>query len=385
MAHLLYFVTEDWFFCSHFIERAGAARRAGHRVSVLTRVSHDAGRIRAAGLELVPLHLERHGINPLAELRLLWRVLRAYRRCRPDLVHQFALKPILHGTLAARLLRLTGQRLAVINAPVGMGFVFTSEQRLARWLRPLLNLGLRWLLNPPGSRVVFENGDDLDAAVREGLARRPAVELIRGAGVDVRRFTPRAGAGSRPGTGAPVVILVARLLWDKGVGEYVEAARLLHRAGVRARLWLVGAPDAGNPAAVPVAQLRAWHNAGLIEWLGPRRDVATLLQRAQIACLPSYREGLPKALLEALACGLPVITTDVPGCRELVQPGVNGLLVAPRDASALAKVLAGLLQEPGLQQAFGRAARRLAAREFTTERVQRQTLALYQRVLPLKP
>lgn len=367
-SRILFFVSEDWFFCSHFIERAIAAKRAGHDVLVLTRVREHGDEIRAQEFELIPIDMVRHGINPLVELATLFRVIKVYRRFSPDLIHHFALKPIVYGSLAARL---TGHR-TVINAPVGMGFVFASGSRLARLLRPVMRLALRGLLNPLGSRVVFENSDDLNSAVAERLVRRGDAVLIRGAGVDVQRFFPKPES-----PGLPVVMLVARMLWDKGVAEFVEAARILAAQGVAARFRLVGAPDPGNPATIDASQLRQWHEEGVVEWLGKRSDVPDLMDQSHIVCLPSYREGLPKTLLEALAAGRPIVTTDVPGCREAVVPGQNGLLVPPRDADALASALALLLGDPALRHRFGIAGRRLAESEFASELVDAATMGLY--------
>jgi glycosyltransferase involved in cell wall biosynthesis len=371
-ARLLYFVTEDWFFCSHFIERACAAKDAGYDVTVLTRVRDHGERIRERGLRLMPIELVRHGINPLVELGTLLRVIRAYRRARPDLVHHFALKPIVHGTLAARLARVR----RIVNAPVGMGFVFASDSPRARLLRPAMRLFLRTLLNPPGSRVVFENRDDLQSAIDEGLVKADAAQLIRGAGVDIARYVPTPEPD-----GTPVVVLVARMLREKGVHELVEAARRLASAGVDARFLLVGAPDPGNPAAVPEAQLRHWSDEGVVDWLGHRTDVPEILAASHIVCLPSYREGLPKTLLEAMAAGRAIVATDVPGCREAVMDGENGVLVPPRQPAALAQALERLIRDPALRRRLGAAGRARAEREFSDARVQRETLALYRALL----
>ena len=374
--HLLYFVTEDWFFCSHFIERAVAARRAGYRVSVLTRVRDHGDRIRAAGLSLIPIEIQRKGLNPFREFSTILQVARIYCRERPQLVHHFALKPIIYGTIALRLAAIKH----CVNAPVGMGFVFSSSSRLARVMRPAVHLTLRALLNPPGSRVVFENADDLAEAVRGSLVRPQAAVLIRGAGVDIVRFQPRPEPA-----GIPKVVLVARMLWEKGISEFVEAARRLRARKVVARFLLVGAPDSENPAAIPRARLQDWHREGVVEWLGQRSDIAEILADSHIACLPSYyREGLPKSLLEALAAGRPIVAADVPGCREAVRHGDNGFLVPNRDPEALAEALATLIQDPSLRQRMGASGRRRAETEFASSLVCEATLALYRELLAEK-
>ncbi|TVQ85327.1 MAG: glycosyltransferase family 1 protein [Chromatiaceae bacterium] len=365
---LLFLVTVDWFFSSHYLNRALAARQAGYEVLVVTHLDTEDARLRAAGL--VPIHwrVRRKGLNPLTELQAIQQLVQIYRTRRPDLVHQIALKPIVYGSLAARISGLRG----ILNAPVGMGFVFSSPSLLARALRPLVLLALRALLNPPGSRVVFENSDDRATAIADGLVRERDAVLIRGAGVDIRRFTP---APEPPGR--PRVLLIARMLWDKGVGEFVEAARLLRRRGVEADFVLVGRIDQDNRACIDEIQLRAWKSEGVIDWLGHQEDVPGLLAGCHVVALPSYREGLPKSLLEALAAGRPIVTTDVPGCREVVIPGENGLLVRPRDGQALAEALSRLIKDAALRQRFGAASRRLAERNFGTEKVEQATLALY--------
>lgn len=371
--HILYFVTEDWFFCSHFIERAVAAHQAGYQVTVLTRVREHGERIRAAGLTLIPIEIQRNGLNPFRELATLLQIAHIYRRERPALVHHFALKPIIYGTLASWLAAIKH----CINAPVGMGFIFSSSSSLARLIRPVMQLSLRVLLNPPGSRVIFENADDLAESVKTGLVRAPSAVLIRGAGVDIATFKPH-----REPHGIPKIVLVARMLWEKGIGEFVEAGRQLRARHIAARLLLIGAPDPENPASIPVTQLEAWARENVIEWWGYRSDVAAILAESHIVCLPSYyREGLPKALLEALAAGRPVVATDAPGCREAVRHGDNGLLIPERDPEALTAALITLIEAPALRQQMGARGRHRAETEFASKLVCAATLDVYRELL----
>ena len=367
---VMYVISEDWFFCSHFLERALAARDAGYDVVVMTRERAHGQKIRAAGIRLLPVNFDRRSINPVKELASLLRIYLAYRRERPDVLHHVAAKAIFYGSLAALPFR---HKLAIVNAPVGMGYVFSSGERLARLLRPFFCLGYRLLLNPRRSRVIFENPDDAADFVKDGIARATDVVVIRGAGVDVRKFRPvNAPAGP------PVVALVARMLRDKGVYEFVEAAHRLHEAGVAARFVLVGYPDPENPASIPLEQLRSWHGQKGVEWWGWREDMVSTWHQVHVACLPSfYREGLPKALLEAAACGLPIVTTDAIGCREAVRDGENGLLVPVRDTPALANALRILIADADLRARMGKQSRARAEREFASERVTSETLAVY--------
>lgn len=367
---LMYLISEDWFFCSHFMERALAARDAGYDVVVMARERTHGAKIRAAGLRLLPANFARSSLNPVREIALLLRIYLAYRRERPDVLHHIAAKPILYGTLAA-LASLRNS--PIVNAPVGMGYVFSSRQPLARVLRPLLRVGYRLLLNPRTSRVIFENLNDARELVENGYVRQADSIVIRGAGVDVQKFRPT----STPPPGPPVVALVGRMLRDKGVYEFVEAAHRLHDAGSDARFVLIGAPDFENPASIPREELRCWHGHRGVEWWGRQEDMVCTWHQVHIACLPSYREGLPKALLEAAACGLPIVTTDAIGCREVVQNRANGFLVPVGDVSALAAAVNLLICDAGLRERMGRQSRMRAVREFSSGQVNSETLAVY--------
>ena len=372
MPKLLFLITEDWFFCSHFIDRAVAAREEGFDVLVVTRIRAHEKLIRAAGLRLLPLEMNRGGLNPFADLRILWKIVRLYRTERPDLVHHVALKPIFLGTLAARI---TGVN-KIINALVGMGFIYASRSFLAVLLRPALHVILKLTLNPKGSRVVFENKDDIRDFITKGVIRAEATILIPGAGVNTQLFRPVIRTCA-----VPVVMLVARMLWDKGIGEFVEASRILKKNGVLARFILVGAPDILNREHIPESILIRWQRQGVVEWWGPRERMYEVINEADIVCLPSYREGLPKALLEAMSAGLPCVTTDVPGCRSVVTDGDNGLLVPARDIPALARALTKLIADPVLRQHMGSRGRKRVEDEFANEKVIAKTLAIYRELL----
>jgi glycosyltransferase involved in cell wall biosynthesis len=291
---------------------------------------------------------------------------------RPALVHHVALKPIVYGTIAARLAKVR----AIVNAPVGMGYVFSSPSWKARLIRPSIEFAYSLLMNPQGSCVIFENPDDHELLVSKGMVRQEQSVIIRGAGVDLKRF----GVTPDP-EGAPVVILPARMLWDKGTGEFAEAARMLKQQGTDARFVLVGDVDLGNLAAVPRAQLENWRDSGIVEWWGHRDDMPKVYAEANIVCLPSYREGLPKTLIEAAASGRPIVATDVPGCREVVRNGDNGLLVCAHDSIALADALRTLIDDRSLRQRMGAAGRKRAEAEFGVERVSAETLRIYEQML----
>ncbi len=372
----MFVVAADWFFASHFLNRARAAQKAGWQVWLLTRAGDAAEALRAEGIEVVDVPFERASLGVFSELATLLRLLAAYRRIRPDLVHHVALKPVVYGSIAARLAGVRG----VVNAPVGMGFVFASEAPLARLLRPVLRLLLRLALRNTTGRVIFENPDDQAEFIRAGVVKPEASVLIRGAGVELEHFRPVPEP-----EGTVRVLLVARMVPEKGVREFVAAARLLRERGLRAEFWLVGAPDPASRSTLTEAELRVMDAEGAVRWLGNRSNIPELLAEAHIVCLPSYREGLPKALLEALAAGRAVVATDVPGCREAVRPGLNGLLVPPRDALALAEALATVIQDREMRIRFGAEGRRLAETCFASEIVCRQTLSVYESLCKTAP
>lgn len=368
--HVAFFVTVDWYFCQHYLALACAVRESGFRVSVITGVEAHGGRIREASLGLLPLEVSRKGINPISELRSIWGLTRILRAERPDLLHNIAQKPVLYGTLAARLAGVP----AVVNGVAGMGYLFTSETRRARLLRGLIGIAYRALLRGPGVRTLVQNADD-----RAEIHRLIGIEpiLIPGSGVDLERFHP-----AEEPSGVPVVVLASRMLWDKGVGDFVAAARILKAKGTRARLALVGKPDPGNPHSVEESQLHAWQREGCVEWWGHQTDMPAVLRRAHVACLPSYyREGLPKFLIEAAAAGLPLVTTNAPGCREALEDGTSGLLVPPRDPSALAAALESLVLDPDRRRRLGARSRRIAEERFDARHVHSQTLAVYRSLL----
>lgn len=367
---LLFVVTEDWYFHSHRLPLAQAALGAGFDVAVATRVNAHAAAIQDCGCEVIPLQrLRRRSLNPFRELAAIAELADVYRRWHPDIVHHVAMKPVLYGSLAARLADVR----STVNALAGLGFVYSSRTPLARILRPAIGLALRFALNRVGSVAIVQNDDDAAMLARIGLTRPGAVQVIRGSGVDLERFRPRPAGDHGP----PIVMLASRMLWDKGVREFVEAATRLKADNVSARFVLVGGRDEENPTAIPADQLARWQQGGAVEWWGHREDMPEVLSQATIACLPSYREGLPKVLLEAAACGKPTIATDVPGCRDVVERGATGLLVPPHDADALADAIRTLLTDADLRSRLGEAARRRAEAQFGLSAVQARTLDLY--------
>ena len=363
---LLLFITEDYYVVSHRLPLAVAAQADGYDVTIVTRVRNCGDVIRRAGLRLIPFENARSSLNPFSDLRALARLIALYRREQPDVVHHVAMKPVLYGSLAAKTVR----RARVVNALAGMGWLFTSEKGRARWLKPIVRRALKRLA--ASGLTIVQNPDDQAMLIELGL-KPSRIRLIPGAGVDLNVFRPLAAPN-----GPPTVVMATRLLWDKGVGEFVAAARLLRARGVDARFVLAGEPDPQNPSSVSADDVRGWAREGIVECAGFVADMPGLLSRSHMACLPSYYgEGVPKSLIEAAAAGRAIVTTNAPGCREVVRNGYNGLLVPPRSVTELAEALERLILEPVLREEMGRHSRLLAEQRFGQETIIRQTLALY--------
>ncbi|CAB3865739.1 glycosyltransferase family 4 protein [Achromobacter anxifer] len=366
---LLFVVNNPAFFMSHRVPVALAAQRAGYEVHVATMDGPAVADIQALGMTHHAIPMTRSGKHPLQELGTLLALIRLFRRLRPDIVHLVTIKPVLYGGIAARLTRVPG----MVAAISGLGFVFLSNSLKMKLVRAVVARLYRLALGHPNSRVIFQNGSDRDLLKSLGAVRDAQVVMIRGAGVDLNEYR----AQPEPPAPPVVVTMVARLLRDKGVQEFVQAARLLRERGLPVTMQLVGGVDAGNPASATQAEVDAWQREGCVLALGERSDVAALYAASHIAVLPSYREGLPKSLIEAAACARAVVTTDVPGCRDAIEPGETGLLVPVRDAQALADAIARLAEDAALRQRMGAAGRTLAEREFNIERVARVQVELY--------
>ncbi|HWO41354.1 MAG TPA: glycosyltransferase family 4 protein [Candidatus Eisenbacteria bacterium] len=369
---VLYFVNDASFFLSHRLPIACAAQAAGMEVHVATPRDHAVERIQSEGFHYHAVPISRWHANPFREIASVLAIRQVLREVQPDILHNVTIKPVLYGSLAARSYR----KLKVVNAISGLGTVFVGSSRLSTVRRSIVKWLYRRLLRRGNVHTIFQNPDDLRAFLVDGIVERDQTVIIRGSGVDLQRF-----AATPVPDGIPVVVLAARMLRDKGVEEFVRAAYRVQGRGISAKFVLVGDSERGNPAAIPEARLEDWRRAGIVEWWGQRRDMPNVFAQAHVVCLPSYREGLPKVLIEAAACGRPVVATDVPGCREVVRHGVNGLLVPVRDEEALASAIAELLQDRARAEAMGKRGRQIAEVEFDVKAVVHQTLELYERVL----
>ena len=365
---LLFLVTEDWYFCSHRLPVARAARDAGFAVGVATRVRAHGEQIRGEGFALHPLAWQRSGDGILGGLHALREIIRLYRRENPDILYHVALKPVLFGGIAARLAFQPRLTPSVVSAVMGLGTSATAPWR--RWA-----LGKALRLVAGRGTVIVQNPEDRATLVRFGFDPT-RITLVRGSGVDTEHF---AAQPLPPGC---TVALVGRMLRSKGVLDAVAAIRTLRAEGLAIDLVLAGASDPDSRDSLGDAELRALAREPGITWLGHVGDVREVWRRAAIAVLPSsYGEGVPKALLEAASCGRPIVASDIPGCREVLVPGETGLLVPAHDVPALAKAIAALAGDAELRVRLGAAGRARVVAEFGEGAVAEQTLALIRSVI----
>jgi glycosyltransferase involved in cell wall biosynthesis len=362
---ILLMANTDWYLYNFRLDLAEALRVRGDEVTLASPNGEYVPNLQALGFRWVEITLSRRGMNPFEELAATVRFWALYRREKPDIVNHYTIKCVLYGSLAARLAGVP----RIVNSIEGLGIVFSGRNRL-------LQIFIEWMyrLFLMNTNVIFLNPDDFELFQHKRLVDPEAAQLIPGSGVDVARFIP----APEPDSGMPVVVFPARLLWEKGVGDFVEAARLLQERGVAARFVLVGEPDPHNPSSVSQVDIGNWVGEGVVEAWGWRQDMPGVYVESHLVCLPSYyREGVPRSLLEAAASGRAIVTTDAPGCREVVRHGVNGLLIPPRDPVALADALQTLLENPQLRREMGRCGREIVEQEFSSEIVIEKTLKVY--------
>jgi glycosyltransferase involved in cell wall biosynthesis len=368
---ILLFANTDWYLYNFRLDLAQTLRANGNEVVLVSPGGAYASRLQELGFRWVCFPMTRRGLNPLIEFSAILRLFSLYLQEKPDLVHQFTIKCVLYGSMACFMLGIH----SVINSVDGLGYVFTQTKKNRLWLQGFIKL-IYWVVLRP-TWVIVLNPDDEHFFIKNHLVNPDRIVIIQGSGVDTKKFSPRSEM-----TGIPLTILPARLLWEKGVGEFVEAAQQIKKAGIISRFALVGDIDQGNPASVQVAQLREWEKEGVIELWGMKENMADVYAQASIVCLPSYREGLPKTLIEAAACGRPIVATDVPGCREVVRQGQNGLLVEARNVNELVEALSNLIKNPNIRTTMGACGREIAVEHYSAERIIPQILAVYKSCKP---
>jgi glycosyltransferase involved in cell wall biosynthesis len=375
---LLFLINDARFFVTHILPLARAAVAGGYDTHVALPfqgtaldMADDLAAIQACGAQLHDLPINRGAMAWLGELAALLAIVRLVMRLRPDILHCITIKLVLYGGLAARLLRVR----RVIFFVTGLGHVFIAQGRKAYLLRRMVMLAYRLILPYRRGLTIFENEDDRSLFVNAHLTPRDQTILIPGCGVDSAVFYPAQIAPPEP----LIVLLPARLQQEKGVREFVAAATLLRERAIAVRMVLAGYADFDRPGGISEAELRGWCDSGVIEWWGHSTTMPDTLRQVHIVCLPSYREGFSKTLIEAAATGLPVITCDVPGCRDAVRAGETAVLIPPQNALALANAIEHLLRDPALRASMGIRGRDLAVKEYSVARFVTANLALYAR------
>lgn len=367
---LLFILNEPTYFISHRLPIALAAKEAGYEIHVATGERRALPKLIAEGFHYHAIPLSRSGRNVLVELNSLAAIYRLMRRIQPDIVHLVTIKPVIYGSIAARMAKVP----SVVAAVSGLGYAFIDQYLEARLLKKVVSHLYRFAFKHPNLKVIFQNEDDQATLSKISALASHQSTLIQGSGVDLNhyQYVPE------PNTPTPIVVMAARLLRDKGVFEYVEAAKILRQKGIKARFWLAGQIDPGNPTSVNQRQLNDWAKENDIEYIGYHTNTAELFAQVNLVVLPSYREGLPRVLSEAAAVGRAIVTTDVPGCRATIVPGKTGLLSQVRDTASLANAIEHLIVEAGTREAMGLAGRQFAEQVFDVNEVVNLHLAVYQ-------
>ncbi len=372
---ILLFANTDWYLYNFRLALAHSLQDEGAEVVMLSPPGEFGVRLEDAGFRWRKLPMKRRSLAPLAETKVLTSLTKILLQETPNVLHNFTIKPVVYGSLAARFAGVRN----VLNAVTGLGHVFIDDSLKARTLRPVVNLLLRQALYTERGRLILQNQDDKALFVKNRLIKPNRIRVIRGSGVNTEQFQPNESRSVERVS----VLLATRLLWEKGLQEFVEAAKDILAKGHDVHFLVAGEFDSGNPASVPLNKIQSWSGEKRIEFLGHVDDMVSLLKRVDMVVLPSYREGTPRILLEAGAAGLPLITTDVPGCREVVVNGENGILVPAKDSGALASAIISLLNDSARRLAMGRAARKKVMAEFDEKIVIDATIDVYEELVRL--
>lgn len=373
---ILFIVNIDWFFVSHRIPIAIEALNKGYEVHIAAKFTDKKEKLEDLGFILHSIEYERGGMGLFGLLKEFSQTLKVLQKIEPDIVHLISIKPVILGGIASRISNTS----SVVSAVSGLGYIFSSEGFFASIRKFFVRKLYLLAFSHPSQKIIFQNENDRNMllSINESLKNKSV--LIAGSGVDISLF----GAYKAP-SNTPIIMLVSRMLVDKGVREFVEAVkilkssdRLLHK---RYRFVLVGGLDLSNPSRIEESELNAWAESGIVEVWGHIPDISKILYKSYAVVLPSYREGFPKVLMEAAASGKATITTDVPGCRDAIIPGITGILIPPKNPVALSEAIASLLENPLLCASMGQAGRKLAHEKFDVKNVISQHLKIYKQLL----
>ena len=373
MKRILFIISEEWYFMSHRLNLATEALENGYKVGLLCNPGKNTDLIKEKGVEVFNFSLSRTSLSPLNHIKTIIQISRIIKLFKPDLIHAVAIKPVIFSSLVTKFQNLESR----VFALGGLGFIFSSNKILARFLRPFVVLFLRYCLSGGKTRLIMQNIDDCKKVWDLKLIKKNKTRLIEGAGVNTELFIPE----EEKFKSIPTVILPARLLWDKGIGEFVEAAEIIKSKFITARFVLVGSQDLHNPENIKSQVIDKWVDQELIEYWGFSDDMPKIIREASIVCLPSYQEGLPKVLIEAASCAKPIVTTDVPGCKEVVSHGLNGYLVKERESEDLAIFLEKLILDKNLRYSMGQEGRKIVLNRFAENLITEKTRKVWEEVL----
>lgn len=366
---LLILVNVDWFFISHRLPIAIAAKKYGYDVHIATKITKYYDELLSYGFVVHPLPIKRSSTNFVTEIKTFIEILFLLKRIKPDILHTVTIKPTIYGGIAARIASVSN----VVVAISGLGYLFVEKSTSAFIRRFLVSIAYKIALKHKNIKVIFQNSSDVLILKKIAKLRESAIVIISGSGVDLEKFSY-----SPPRNNKIIVLMAARLLKQKGVYEYISAAKVIRQRGYDAIFQLAGTPDHSNPGSVSESEYCDWKREGLVEILGYRSDMHLLLSQAHIFVLPSfYGEGLSKALVEAAACGRPVITTNIPGCIDAIVPNMTGLIVPPKDSIALANAIERLINDKKLCEKMGAAGRKLAEQRYSIESIVNLHLEIY--------
>ena len=373
MLKILFIISEDWYFVSHRLALAKSAIQVGYNVALLSRYTNHRKAIENANIETIDWPLDRSSKNPIKELIAIISVISSIRQFRPSIIHSVAMKPVIYSSIASLFTGLDNR----IFALAGLGFVFTSNKSYAKILRPFLKVIFSLLFKGKKTKLILQNPDDQRQLLSEGVINPKNIRLIRGAGVDTKTFSFKTIPSNMP-----IIILPSRMLWAKGIQDFIDCAKVINIDNIMARFVLVGTPDDQNPDSISTQLLTEWHKDGVIEWWEFQSDMPNVFHQSTIVCLPTtYGEGLPKSLLEAASCGRPIVAYDVPGCREIVKDGYNGYLVQPKSIDGLVEAIILLINNYKLCVQMGKDGRKLVKKYFTQEKIAQETMAVWDEVL----
>ncbi|WP_180070036.1 glycosyltransferase family 4 protein [Acinetobacter sp. YH16038] len=369
---IVYIVNVDWFFISHRLPIALEVLKQGHEVHIFTKDTGKMDYLKSLGLKVHPINLERGSINPFSSFKLLFDLKNKLKKIKPDVVHLVTIKPVLIGGLASILAKVP----SIVYAISGLGFIFTNTMLKAKILRLGIIPLYRLALSAKNKTVIVQNLDDLRILRQYVAIPESQTVLIPGSGVDLKQFDFQPIPLKNK-----IVLMACRLLADKGVYEFHKSARLLKDKYPDVRFVLVGGIDPDNPTSLTKKELNEWVKKGDLEWWGHQSNMSEVLSQATVVVLPSYREGMPKVLLEAQALGRPIVTTDVPGCREAIENGKTGFLVQVKDEHSLANAIEKLITNDELCLEFSHNARALAVQKFDIEQVVKTQINIYENLV----